>query len=194
MSRSSCICSGVVARALISSARLMPALISGPFSWTSAAFACLTSACSSSSPTPNACSRMSSIANWWDESVEPRASSFRSSRASGVSPDAAADLRFLARRVRKLRPGMSGIIDIQVSIALTSADLGPCISPSRRSATRFAVFSSNWNESSSIESISSAIGSSWRTTAVPMSSPRATAWGSVCLISEETSMRSAPEA
>ena len=94
----------------------------------------------------------------------------------------------------KSRPGMSGIIDIQVSIALTSADLGPCISPSRRSATRFAVFSSNWNESSSIESISSAIGSSWRTTAVPMSSPRATAWGSVCLISEETSMRSAPEA
>ena len=94
----------------------------------------------------------------------------------------------------KSRPGMSGIIDIQVSMALRSADRGPCISPSRRSPTRLAVFSSNWNESSSIESISSAIGSASTTTAVPISSPRATACGSAWRMSEATSIRSAPAA
>ena len=70
---------------------------------------------------------------------------------------------------------MSGITAIHDSTARRSAERGPCISPSLRSATRFVAFSSNWNESSSIESISSAIGSSSTTNAVPISSPRATA-------------------
>ena len=100
----------------------------------------------------------------------------------------------LARRAMNSRPGMSGIIESHVSTAFTSADLGPCISPRRRSPARLAVFSSNWNESSSIESMSSATGSDSTTTAVPMSSPRATACGSVWRMREETSILSAPAA
>ena len=145
--------------------------MSGPRSCTSVALARLTSSSIAPSPSPNACSRMSSIANWCEGSVEPRESSFRSS-CSDIGVPAEKELRRLRRTpARKLRPGMSGIIAIHDSTARTRADLGPCISPSLRSATRFAVFSSNWNESSSIESWSSASGSLSTTNDVPFSSP-----------------------
>ena len=81
---------------------------------------------------------------------------------------------FFSTCARNALPGRSGITLSHVSTARTSAERGPCISPILRSATFFAVFSSNWKDSSSIESISSAIGSASTSKAVPMISPRST--------------------
>ena len=109
----------------------------------------------------------------------PRASSFSSSRGSGICPAAAMPRRLRAIRAMNSWFGMSGIIFCHVSMALTSAVRGPCISPILRSPARFISFSSNWKESSSIESISSAVGSASTTTDMPISSPRAGGGASV---------------
>ena len=92
-------------------------------------------------------------------------------------------------------PGMSGIIARYFSIAFTRAVRDPCISPSFRSPTRFDSFSSNWNESSSMESISSDIGFDSTTKDVPIATPLSGAATFCCAATSDASRTaSAPEA
>ena len=75
---------------------------------------------------------------------------------------------------------MSGIIFIHDWIASIWAFGARFASPSLRSETSFASFSSNWNDSSSIESISSAAGSACTCTPKPMATPDSTAGSAFC--------------